>query len=91
MRKTLALTLIAASLVAGGSAFARGAGNNGYDVMSPSTPDPEAVVTAPFTGGTPSGADLGSAQSHAKAGQPMNALPGASEHAWGQENALYGS
>lgn len=85
MRKTLAYTLIAASLFAGGSAFARGAGNEGFNVMSPATPDPEAVLASQLNNGW---ADLGQQIQVPSRIQGDTAVPA---HAGGQENALYGS
>ncbi len=93
MRKALALTLITASLVAGGSAYARQAGNDGFNVMNPATPDPEAVMGNQLNGALPQGGQFGSVriQSGIQSDTTSRNAPGAPDHAWGQENALNGA
>lgn len=79
LRKTLALAIVGASLVAGGSAFARQAGNDGFDVMNPATPDPEAITANALNGPSPQGTDQGKvrppghAPKHVRAHDPTSA------------------
>lgn len=93
MRKTLALSLIAASLLAGGSAYARQAGNDGFNVMNPATPDPEAVMENQLNGALPQGGQVGAVQfqSRIQSETATRNAPGTPDHAWGQENALNGA